>query len=465
MALVFKSIIVITTVIVLWSAYKVSNILTPPPLPKLDENAYWGPGKAKADDPAIKAFKVNIPDKVIEDLNRRLDNTRELTKPLEGIDFQYGFNSDTLQKIIAFWRKEYKWRDREVFLNQYPQFKTQIQGLDLHFIHVKPKITGSIKRTIPLLMMHGWPGSVREFYSLIPLLTTKPLHGADFAFEVIVPSLPGFGFSQAAARPGLGAAQIAIVFKNLMKRLGHEKFYVQGGDWGALIASSMATLLPNHVLGVHSNMCGSNSPKSVLKLLISSVFPSLILEPEHVGKIYPLSKLGNFIFEESGYMHIQSTKPDTVGVALSDSPAGLAAYIIEKFSTWTNPEWKAIKDGGLTKKYTYTDLLDNIMIYWVSGSVTSSMRIYAEAFSKNHMALQLDNIPTEVPTACALFKNELAFSTESMIRDKFSNLVQYNYFDDGGHFAAFELPQVMAKDIWTAIVKMETKPKETKKEN
>lgn len=268
---------------------------------------------------------------MIEDLNSRLDNTRELTKPLKGIEFQYGFNTDTLKKLITYWRKDYKWRDREAFLNKYPQFKTQIQGLDVHFIHVKPKITGQVKKTVPLLLMHGWPGSVREFYSMIPILTEKPLHGADFVFEVIVPSLPGFGFSQAASKPGLGAVQISIIFKNLMKRLGHDQFYVHGGDWGALIANVMATLMPNNVLGVHSSMCGSMSPKSMVKLLIGSVFPSFIIDAELVGKVNPLGKLMNYIFEESGYMHIQSTKPDTVG-KLYRSIQNIVQYVIISYT-------------------------------------------------------------------------------------------------------------------------------------
>lgn len=247
-------------------------------------------------------------------MNQRLEKTRLTVPPLEGIHFQYGFNTDTLKKIITFWQKEYKWRDREIFLNKFPQFTTKIQGLDLHFIHVKPKITDpAIKKTIPLLLLHGWPGSVREFYSLIPLLTTKPQHGADFVFEVVAPSLPGYGFSQAAVKPGLGTAQIAVVFNNLMKRLGHDKYYVQGGDWGSQIASNMGVFYPNNVLGLHLNLCTVSNLCNTLKIAVASLFPRLIVEEKDVDKLYPLGeKFGNTLLE-SGYFHLQATKPDTVG--------------------------------------------------------------------------------------------------------------------------------------------------------
>ena len=326
---------------------------------------------------------------VLQDLQHRLSNARALTPPLEGVQHQYGINTKLLKNIIDYWRTKYNWREREKFLNQFPQYTISVQGLRLHYIHVKPTNPGKVK-VLPLLLLHGWPGSVREFYDLIPLLT-KPASGRDFVFEVIVPSLPGYGFSEAAVKPGLGPIEMAVVFKNLMNRLGFEKYYIQGGDWGALIVQHMATLYPDRILGVHSNMCFVNSALSNLKLILGSFYPPLIVDKkEHESKIYPLSTFFSKMMLEMGYMHIQATKPDTVGVGLNDSPVGLAAYILEKFITWTNEEWKNLDDGGLTKKFTYADLLDNVMIYWITESITTSVRLYSESFNKAQMSSGVD---------------------------------------------------------------------------
>ncbi|XP_025832017.1 juvenile hormone epoxide hydrolase 2-like [Agrilus planipennis] len=351
---------------------------------------------------------------------------------------------------------EYNWREREKFLNKLPQFKTEILGRNIHFIHAKPSSSlPKNVRVLPILLLHGWPGSFREFYHIIPILT-KPQGEKDFAFEVVVPSLPGYGFSDGASKPGLGPAQMAQIFNKLMYRLGYKKYYIQGGDWGAQIISIMGTLYPDSILGVHSNLCRivyTALPR--IQLLIGSIFPSLIVEEEHEKLVYPLSETIMFLISESGYMHIQATKPDTVGVGLNDSPVGLAAYIIEKFSTWTNKSWRYREDGGLLEKFTFTDLLDNVMIYWVTGSITTSFRIYAEHFSQEQKALGLDSIPAKVPTACAKFKNELLSVPNTLIRTKYPNLVQSKYYTEGGHFPAFEVPQILADDIANAVEKFE----------
>jgi juvenile hormone epoxide hydrolase len=248
---------------------------------------------------------------VIADLYQRLKNARPLIQPLEGIQQQYGFNTRLLSKIVDFWQTEYNWKERETFLNKFPQFTVGIQGLKLHYIHVQPSNPEGHK-VLPLLLLHGWPGSVREFYEIIPLLTT-PQPGRNFVFEVIVPSLPGYGFSEGAVRPGLGAVQMAVVFKNFMNRLGFEKYYIQGGDWGAVILQNMATLFPKQVLGVHSNVCMVNTLLTNIKVFLYSFYPTLLVKKEHVHKIYPLSSKFAFILLESGYLHLQATKPDTVG--------------------------------------------------------------------------------------------------------------------------------------------------------
>nr|CAD7394412.1 unnamed protein product [Timema cristinae] len=281
-----------------------------PPLPKL-ESTWWGPGQPHNVDKSIRPFRINISQEVLDDLNTRLQHVK-LTPPLEGIGFQYGFNTDYLKKVVDFWRTKYNWREREAYLNSFPQFKTQVDGLDIHFLHVKPKQVPPSTRVLPLLLLHGWPGSVREFYEIIPLLTT-PREGVNFVFEVVVPSLPGYGFSEGASKPGLGAVQVAVVFKDLMARLGFDKFYLQGGDWGGIIGANMATLFQEKVLGFHSNFCNTNPPLYYIKLLLGSFWPTLIVDEKHVDKTYPLSTHFSFLVEESGYFHIQATKPDTIG--------------------------------------------------------------------------------------------------------------------------------------------------------
>lgn len=343
-----------------------------------------------------------------------------------------------------------------LFFFRYSQFMTNIQGLDIHFLHVKPKKTPPGVKVLPLLVLHGWPGSVRELYDVIDELTT-PVEGKDVVFEVIAPSLPGYGWSQGAVRPGLGAGQIGIIFKGLMRRLGHDKFYVQGGDWGALIGSVMGTLMPDKVLGLHLNMCAVSTPITFIKQWLAAWWPALVYRADEMYMKGP-KEFFAFIMEESGYMHLQATKPDTAAAGLSDSPAGLAAYILEKFSTWTNPDQRELPDGGLLKSephYPLENLLDNVMIYWVTGSVATSMRLYSENFSRAQQALALDFIPVKVPTACARFRHELLHQPDALLRDHFFNLVRSKDFSDGGHFAAMQLPKVLAKDVREAIADME----------
>ncbi|NP_001161904.1 juvenile hormone epoxide hydrolase-like protein 1 [Tribolium castaneum] len=432
------------------TAYLIGNYLLTPTIPKL-KNIWWGSRDPSTEDTTIKPFRINVSEEVLEDLQNRLANTK-LTPPLEGIQHQYGLNTKLLSKIVTYWRTEYDWKKREIFLNKYPQFMVSIQGLRLHYIHLKPQKRDNVK-TLPILLLHGWPGSVREFYTTIQLLT-KPTKGRNFIFEVIVPSLPGFGFSEASVRPGLGPIEMAVIFKNLMKRLGHEKYLVQGGDWGALIAQQMAVLFPDQVLGIHSNLCFDTSVLSALKLALGSLYPSWVVPKNFEHRLYPLLSFVMNLVEETGYMHIQTSKPDTVGAALNDSPVGLAAYILEKFISWTNPDWKNLEDGGLLKKYTYDDLLDNIMIYWVSGSITTSMRLYSHALDNVMTIINVQRISITVPSACAIFPNEIFPQPGAMLREKYQNLVHVSENSDGGHFPAFELPHVFAEDIFVATEKM-----------
>ncbi|KAK3876971.1 hypothetical protein Pcinc_018280 [Petrolisthes cinctipes] len=374
-----------------WAAVMVNRKFEEPPLPTLDPNPWWGPGEPKEDNVAITQFKINVPEKDLKDLKDRLALPLRLTPALEGTNFTYGFNSDTLSRIVTYWTKKYDWRKREALLNKYPQYKTQIEGLDIHFLRATAGDTsgGARKKgvkVVPLLLVHGWPGSVVEFYSILPLLTT-PREGSSVVFEVICPSIPGYGFSQGSSKPGLGSLQTAQIFLKLMKRLGFDQFYAQGGDWGSLIVTDLATLYPHNVLGVHMNMLGGNTPTGNLKMWLGSLLPSGLLVPESdQHHLYPLSSFYSRLMLESGYAHIQATKPDTIGAVLDQNPVALATYILEKFSTWTNRDNPNKPDGGLLSKtfpFTMDSLLDNICVYWFTGSITTSVRFYAENMNKD----------------------------------------------------------------------------------
>ncbi|XP_073961188.1 juvenile hormone epoxide hydrolase-like isoform X1 [Choristoneura fumiferana] len=446
----FKVLLAIASVLAaiaasLWLVSRPPNLEN---LPKLDHGQWWGPmGLKGKTDESIRPFKIEFSEQMVKDLKQRLENFRAPPPPLDGVAFNYGFNSALLDDWRRYWRDQYDFKAREQFLNKYPQYKTNIQGLDIHFIRVQPKVSPGVE-VLPLLMMHGWPGSVAEFYEAIPLLTHQA-PGQDFVFEVIVPSLPGFGFSDAAVRPGMGSSQVAVVMRNLMHRLRHKQFYLQGGDWGALIGSNMVTLFPDEVLGFHCNMALARNMRSNILSLLGAVFPSLVVAPHLAHRLYPLSQYFQNLMLETGYFHIQATKPDTVGVGLTDSPLGLLAYILEKFSTGSRLAFRDREDGGLLEFYSKDQLLDNLMIYWTSGAMTTAMRLYAESSSKAHSALDVDEYQTPVPTWALQASNDFYYPP-TLLRTKFVNLLDVTELD-GGHFIALEQPGNFAEDVFKAV--------------
>ncbi|XP_033323810.1 juvenile hormone epoxide hydrolase 1 [Megalopta genalis] len=427
-----------------------------PTVPNLPDT-YWGPSKVKKESTDIRPFTIDVPASVIEDLKHRLATRRSYVQPLENVGWTYGISTEFLNSVLDHWKDKYNWTERQALLNKYPQFKTVIQGLDIHFYHVRPTNLPKNRnlKVLPLLLLHGWPGSIVEFQKIIPILTT-PSPDRDFVFEVIAPSLPGYGFSEGAVRPGMSTAQMSVVFKNLMQRLKFEKFYVQGGDWGALVAANMGVLFPEKVIGLHSNMCSAMGPKVLFWSIVGTYFPSLVgVDSEHYSMYFPVSAHLSNLIEESGYFHIQATKPDTIGAALASAPDGLAAYILEKFSTWTNKAYRQRDDGGIKDRFNINEILDNIMVYWVTNSITTSARLYAENFSAASRATKIDQLPVKVPTACAAFPNELLLTAKSILSSRYPNIIQYNLMERGGHFAAFEEPQLLANDIFSFVEKTE----------
>ncbi|XP_014862842.1 PREDICTED: epoxide hydrolase 1 isoform X2 [Poecilia mexicana] len=409
-------------------------------------DGWWGAGeKPLLEDQKIYPFTVETSDEEIEDLHERIDKTR-FTDPLEDSGFQYGFNSTYLKKVVSYWRNTFDWKKQVAMLNKYPHFKTKIEGLDVHFIHVRPLQNGD-QRALPLMLVHGWPGSFYEFYKILPLLTQNQ---NGIAFEVVIPSIPGYGFSEAPHKKGFNSLAAARIFLTLMERLGFSQFYLQGGDWGSLITTNMAQMRPDCVKGLHLNMCMSNRGfKVLLSIIIGPYLPFLVgLSQEDVRRLFPFFQKNVWeMLQESGYLHIQATKPDTAGRGLNDSPVSLAAYILEKFSTWTHMKNRDLEDGGLERKFSLDDLLTNVMIYWTTGSIISSMRFYKENFSSNPNNRIDFRTGIFVPTGLAAFPQELMHCPKSWAQIRYQNIVSYTFMPRGGHFPALEEPRLLANDV------------------
>ncbi|CAG4972094.1 unnamed protein product [Colias eurytheme] len=423
------------------------RLSTVPELPKVDLNVWWGPNTTNQDT-SIRKYRVIFSDAMQENLRRKFETFRRATriKSLED-SATYGINSFVLGQIFAHWQFKYKYPERVRYFNKYEHFRTNIQGLDIHYVHVKPNV-GSNFKVLPLLLLHGFPGSIKDFYEVIPLLTT-PREGYNFVFEVIVPSLPGFAFSQGAVRPGLTAYQMAIVLRNLMERIGIKQFYLQAGDFGHNIGSHLATLFPNQVLGYHTNNPINFSGSASMVWVVGAIWPTMVAK-EFADRLYPLTDKLAYYLEEFGYKHIQGTKPDTLGIALQDSPLGLAAYIIDRILLFTDPANKYKEDGGLPA-FNSTDLIDNVMLYWSTGSITTAMRFFKEMMENSEIEEKLASIPTQVPTWGLRAKHELTHSPDFVLRWKFPNLIGTTNLQDGGHYLAFEKPEVLSNDIFKAV--------------
>ncbi|KAI6175215.1 Epoxide hydrolase [Aphelenchoides fujianensis] len=441
------------------------------PQPAIPKVGYFGRGAPKADDPAIHPFRVNVSDAQLEELKSRLQNTRITHEQLEDVDdFTYGFNLKTLIAFQDFWLHTYNWRAEEKLLNRFDQFTTEIEGLRIHFVHEKPP-ANAYDRVMPLLLSHGWPGSTHEFHKIIPMLTDPRKHlgiESDFAFEVVTPSIPGFGFSEAAHKRGMSQAATGRIFHELACRLGFKKYIVQGGDHGAIIVSQMARLFPDRLYGIHINMHSLpyTSPGYMLRALVGSFFPRWMFESKEFANFSLFRILRTFV-AESGYYHIQAsfsirldrstdffclqaTKPDTLGVALNDSPLGLLAYILEKFSTATNLDYRRLPDGGLESKgdFTKEELITAVMIYWINGNMLQATRFYKESFDDEANRL-LTREFVHTPTGYAALENDAIPPQPRELASLLYNVTHYTFVKNCGHFAALQCPRELAADIFS----------------
>ena len=382
-----------------------------------------------ANNAPILPFEIQVSDAAIEDLQRRLAATR-MPDQLRQTSWEYGTDSSYLAELLSYWRNDFDWREQESQLNQFDQFKTEIDGLDMHFIHQRSENPNAI----PLMVVHGWPGSVAEFTKIIGPLTDPVAHGGNStdSYHVIAPSLPGFGFSEKPNQPGYSPEKFAHMLAALMERLGYEQYAIAGGDWGAIINRYLANNYPDRLIGLHSNMVLANPPAD-------EALRNNVSEAESTLREARTAYMQN----EVGYQQIQRTKPQSLGYGLNDSPAGLAAWIVEKFHGWTDMPQGA--DGDLDNHFTKDELLTNISIYWFTETITSSARIYYES-SKTPIAKPIEYIA--VPTGAAVYPAEIYITPKSWVEAAY-DLRHYTLMDKGGHFAALEQPESYINELNT----------------
>jgi microsomal epoxide hydrolase len=376
---------------------------------------------------AIEPFRCEISDELIADVNRRLDQTR-WPDQLDGAGWDYGTERGFLQRLCEHWRFGFDWRASEARFNAYPQFMAEIEGEQVHFYHVRSPEPDAI----PLIITHGYPGSVAEFLDIIGPLSDPVRHGGEAkdAFHVIAPSIPGYGFSGPTRHKGFDIAAAGLTNVKLMEMLGYDRYIAQGGDWGSAISSNMAARAPDKVMALHLNFIIGVPPD------MSDPLAGLN-EKERADQAWK----AEYDRHESGYQAIQGTKPQSLAYGLTDSPAGLAGWVVEKFKTWSDCE------DELTLSFTMDRLLDNVVLYWMTGTINSAMRLYYEAFGPNARAGALTKVT--VPTGYAHFPAEIRPTPRLWAEQIYTNIVRWTEMPAGGHFAAFEQPVSFVKEVRT----------------
>jgi pimeloyl-ACP methyl ester carboxylesterase len=364
---------------------------------------------------AIRPFVLEVPQAALDDLHRRLDTARWPEKETVG-DWSQGTPLAVLQELCGYWRDGYDWRRCEARLNALGQFTTEIDGLDVHFLHVSSPHASAM----PLLLTHGWPGSVIEFLEVIGPLT-DPQDPAD-AFHVIAPSLPGFGFSGKPATTGWGVPRIAQAWAELMRRLGYARWVAQGGDWGAAVTTAIGAQAPAGCVGIHVNMPLARPTAEDLAA------PS---EPEQRA----LAALQHYQEWDSGYSKQQATRPQSVGYGLVDSPVGLAGWILEKMWAWTD------NAGSPYDALSRDAILDNLMLYWLPATGASAARLYWESFAR------FADGEVTIPAGASQFPREIIPAPRKWAERRYKNLVYWNELDKGGHFAAWEQPALFVEEL------------------
>ena len=366
-------------------------------------------------------FVVDVDEAVLDDLRARLARTR-FAQQVDGSSWEAGMPGDYLRKLVAYWQDGFDWRAQEARLNELAQFRTTIDDQTIHFVHARSPHPDAM----PLLLTHGWPGSFVEFREVIPKLVDPTAHGgrAEDAFHVVAPSLPGYAFSGPTRSPGWDVLRIARAFTVLMDRLGYDRYGAQGGDWGAQVTTRIPLVDPEHCAAIHLNMALGSRPDE----------PGPLTEEEQAD----LASMARFQREEAAYSAEQSTKPNTVGAALDDSPAGLLAWIVEKFRTWSDC------NGDPETCFSRDQLLTNVTVYWVTGTATSAARLYWESNRSGALRSELPFVT--VPTGVARYPKEVLRWPRAWVERQY-NVTSWTAMPRGGHFAAMEQPDLFAEDL------------------
>jgi len=385
-----------------------------------------------ADKNAIRPFHVNVPEAELTELRRRINATKWPERETV-TDQSQGVQLATIQNLAHYWGTEYDWRRCEAQLKTLPHFITEIDGLDIHFIHVRSKHDNAL----PLIVTHGWPGSIIEQLKIVDPLTNPTAHGASAsdAFHLVIPSMPGYGFSGKPTTTGWGPERIARAGVELMRRLGYTKFVAQGGDWGALIVDLMAVQAPPELLGIHTNMAGA-VPPDIDKAAFTGAPPPPGLSAE---ERHAYDRLAFFYTKDLAYAQEMGTRPQTL-YGIADSPVGLAAWILDHDAS--SLELIARVFSGQPEGLTRDDVLDNITLYWLTNTAVSSSRLYWENklafFAPKHVA---------IPVAVSVFPDDIYAAPLSWVQNAYPKLIHYNKLHKGGHFAAWEQPQLFSEEV------------------
>jgi pimeloyl-ACP methyl ester carboxylesterase len=386
-----------------------------------------------AEDRSIRPFKVQMPQAALDDLRRRINATRWPDKETVG-DRSQGTQLAKLQELVRYWGTDYDWRKAEAKLNALPQFITTIDGLDIHFIHVRSRHPNAL----PVIITHGWPGSVTEQLKVIGPLTDPTAHGgrAQDAFDVVIPSMPGYGFSGKPINTGWNPDRIARAWAELMKRLGYTRYVAQGGDWGSPISSAMARQSAAGLLGIHINLPATIPPDVAAVLNSAGPAPAGLSDKERAA----FDSLDAFYKKRRAYAQMMGTRPQVIGQALTDSPAGLAAFMYD------------YNDGEPERLLTKDDFLDDVTLYWLTNTAVSSARLYWETAGQSVLlAAAQKTSEISLPVAITVFPYEVYRAPETWARRAYRNLIYFKEVDRGGHFAAWEEPELLAEEMRAAF--------------
>lgn len=396
--------------------------------------------RASTEDTAIRPFRVNIPDERLNDLRRRIAATRWPDQETV-TDQSQGIQLAKLKPLVEHWGTGYDWRKAEAKLNALPQFITRIDGVDIHFVHVR----STHPNALPLIMTHGWPGSVFELLKTVGPLTNPPSHGghAGDAFDLVLPSMPGYGFSGKPTDTGWGPERIARAWAELMGRLGYTRYVAQGGDWGSPVSSAMARQAPAGLLGIHINLPAIVPPEVAAALAAGAAPPAGLSEKERAtfDELSASAKMGN-----RSYAVMMGTRPQTIGYAVADSPAGLAAWMLGHpgFTKWTY--------SGSDPEKSPDEVLDDISLYWLTNTAASAARIYWEYGGRSPALSALEKTAEiSLPVAITVFPGEVYRAPETWARRAYRNLSYFNEVDRGGHFAAWEQPELFSTELREAF--------------